>query len=217
MKRQLASLLIFTGVVAVALQAQNARRRVNHFNRSDRFHSGHTSVSINGSGSFSFNLPDGLIQQVRVLQGYAIAPVALNLDGKDKELVGLGSYLVNAVGGCNDCHTSPSYLDGGDPYKGQQPVEVNVHGYLGGGQQFGPFTSRNLTPEADADMKPAGMDWDEFLHVMRTGEDTDVQHPQFGPLLQVMPWPTYRNMTDRELRAIYEYLRAIPPVSLQAN
>ena len=31
-----------------------------------------------------------------------------------------------------------------------------------------------------------------------------------GGLLQVMPWPIYRHMSDRELRAIYEYLRAIP-------
>lgn len=29
-------------------------------------------------------------------------------------------------------------------------------------------------------------------------------------LLQVMPWPVFRHMTDREHRAIYEYLRAIP-------
>jgi hypothetical protein len=26
-----------------------------------------------------------------------------------------------------------------------------------------------------------------------------------------MPWPVYRNMTDEDLRAIYEFLRAIPP------
>jgi hypothetical protein len=25
-----------------------------------------------------------------------------------------------------------------------------------------------------------------------------------------MPWPAYREMTDRDLRAIYEYLGAIP-------
>jgi hypothetical protein len=25
-----------------------------------------------------------------------------------------------------------------------------------------------------------------------------------------MPWPVYKNMTDLDLRAIYEYLRAIP-------
>jgi hypothetical protein len=48
---------------------------------------------------------------------------------------------------------------------------------------------------------------------MRTGIDYDHAHPQMGPLLQVMPWPTYQNMTDRELRAMYEYLRAIPPAT----
>jgi hypothetical protein len=29
-------------------------------------------------------------------------------------------------------------------------------------------------------------------------------------ILQVMPWPTFQNMTDQDLRAIYEYLRAVP-------
>ena len=35
----------------------------------------------------------------RIVRGYQIAPVPLNLHGKDLELVGLGSYIVNAVGG----------------------------------------------------------------------------------------------------------------------
>jgi hypothetical protein len=34
--------------------------------------------------------------------------------------------------------------------------------------------------------------------------------PFNGKLLQVMPWPTYANMTDRDLLAIYTYLSAIP-------
>ena len=34
--------------------------------------------------------------------------------------------------------------------------------------------------------------------------------PFNGDLLQVMPWPTYANMTDRDLLAIYTYLSAIP-------
>ena len=29
-------------------------------------------------------------------------------------------------------------------------------------------------------------------------------------LLQVMPWPVYSHMRGTDLRAIYEYLRAIP-------
>jgi hypothetical protein len=47
---------------------------------------------------------------------------------------------------------------------------------------------------------------------MRHGTDFDHSHPQFGPLLQVMPWPVYVNMTEQDLRAIYEYLSVIPHV-----
>jgi hypothetical protein len=36
----------------------------------------------------------------RVRIGFEIAPVPLDLRGKNRALVGLGSYLVNATGGC---------------------------------------------------------------------------------------------------------------------
>src|SRR5690606_38167492 len=55
----------------------------------------------------------------RILRGYQISPVPLDLRGKDLELVGLGSYLVNAAGGCNDCHTNPPFAPGGDPFMGE--------------------------------------------------------------------------------------------------
>jgi hypothetical protein len=44
---------------------------------------------------------------------------------------------------------------------------------------------------------------------MRTGHDPDDPKDQ---LLQVMPWPLYQWKTDLELRAMYEYLSAIPSV-----
>lgn len=144
----------------------------------------------------------------RVKQGLAIAPVPLNLKGKSRALAGLGSYIVNAVGGCNDCHTNPNYAVGGDPFLGE-PKKVNAAGYLAGGRQFGPFTSRNLTPDK-AGRPAGGLSLSQFQQIMRTGIDLDKAHPQFGPLLQVMPWPVYQDMTDRDLRAIYEYLSAIP-------
>src|SRR5690242_12326529 len=56
----------------------------------------------------------------RIQQGFKIAPVHLDLHGKNRALVGLGSYIVNAVGGCNDCHTWPNYEKGGDPFMGEQ-------------------------------------------------------------------------------------------------
>ncbi|HWQ34814.1 MAG TPA: hypothetical protein VNQ79_18340 [Blastocatellia bacterium] len=143
-------------------------------------------------------------------KGLAIAPVPLRAGfGRTRFLVGLGSYLVNAVGGCNDCHTSPSYAPGGNPFQGQ-PEKINTQNYLAGGQRFGPFTSRNITPDPKEGNRPAGLSLNEFLETMRKGIDHDKLHPQISPLLQVMPWPVYGKMTDRDLTAIYYYLSAIP-------
>ena len=37
--------------------------------------------------------------------------------------------------------------------------------------------------------------------------------PPNTPILQVMPWPVYGHMSDRELAAIYEFLKAIPVIN----
>jgi hypothetical protein len=177
--------------------------------------------------------------QSRVERGLDIAPVPLNLQGKDRDLVGLGSYWVNAVAGCNDCHSkSPplEYAPGGNPYfKGSPPTVVNQSTYLGGGRIFSPLVpgtpsivSRNLTPDRTG--RPVGgRTFAEFAHILRTGEDLDHVHPNCsstvtsncfpalqpfnGDLLQIMPWPVYQSMRERDLRAIYEYLSAVPCVS----
>jgi hypothetical protein len=131
--------------------------------------------------------------------------IELDFRRKDRALVGLGSYLVNAVGGCNDCHTAPPFTS--DPYAFLgAPKQINLACYLAGGTAFGPFVSRDITPWEDG--KPAGLTFAQFKHVLRTGEDPD--NP--GQLLQVMPWPVYQTMTDHDLRAVYEYLTAIPAI-----
>jgi hypothetical protein len=159
----------------------------------------------------------GTREVVRIIRGFAVAPVPLNLRGKDLLLVGLGSYLVNAAGGCNDCHTSPSYESGGDPFLGQ-PKRVNADRYLAGGTPFGPPgdpntpVSRNLTPRSNG--RPANLTFQQFRQVMRTGVDLKNRLPhvpsESHDLLQVMPWPVYQDLTERDIRAMYEYLRAIP-------
>lgn len=140
----------------------------------------------------------------QVKQGFEIAPVPLHVQRMNRALVGLGSYLVNAVGGCNDCHTCPSYAAGleHNPFIGGDG-EINATNYLAGGVAFGPFISKNLTPDDQG--RPAGLTFDEFHSVLRTGIDPDT-----GELLQVMPWPLFRNMTDRDILAIYTYLSTIP-------
>jgi hypothetical protein len=50
--------------------------------------------------------------------GLRIAPLPLNLKGRNAELVGYGSYLVNAVVDCNGCHSIQKYATGGDPFPG---------------------------------------------------------------------------------------------------
>jgi hypothetical protein len=169
-------------------------------------------------------------------RGLEIAPVPLNLAGKNRELVGLGSYIVNAMAECNGCHSAgpaSEFARGGNPYfKGSQPEVLNPATYLGGGRNFGALipgtpeiVSRNLTPDRSG--RPVGgMSFPEFEAVLRTGVDQDHAHPNCsatvasncfpagapfnGELLQIMPWPAYRQMSTRQLRAIYEYLGAIP-------
>jgi hypothetical protein len=152
-------------------------------------------------------------REIRI--GYDIAPVPLSTRGKNPLLVGLGSYIVNAQAGCNDCHTHPSYAPGGDPFLGQ-PEVVNGEQYLSGGRQFGPFTSKNITPDMYG--RPGGLTYDEFKMLLRTGRDPDEVDANGHPrILQVMPWPVYAKMTDLDLRAIYEYLRAIPSLPDNPN
>jgi hypothetical protein len=192
--------------------------------------------------------PDGDESKVRI--GFEIAPVPLvHLEGKNRHLVGLGSYIVNAQSDCNGCHSrgpSTEYLGPGNPYllsppkgpfMGQQQVNQNT--YLGGGRDFGPFGSklelthlysRNLTPDKTG-RPEGGRTFEEFLTIMRTGKNydngkdsPDNVHPNCtgapdgtcllppfnGEVLQVMPWPVHQNMTEHDLRAIYEYLSVIP-------
>ena len=127
-------------------------------------------------------------------QGFAIAPVHLNLEGKNRKLVGLGSFIVNAVADCNGCHTSGgppnfNYAAGGNPYFGQKTV-VDPKVYLGGGQDFftvgtptgpsgyaGPhIISRNLTPDKTG-RPEGGRSLSQFMDILRTGIDFDKLHP----------------------------------------
>ena len=58
-------------------------------------------------------------ERERIEKGLTLSPVPLNLDGKDRDLVGLGSYIVNAQAACNDCHTNPPFAPGRRPVQGR--------------------------------------------------------------------------------------------------
>jgi hypothetical protein len=189
-------------------------------------------IALSGSSSRPAHAEAGWDSRVEI--GLEAAPFPLNTRRKNLALVGLGSYYVNVVGDCNGCHSAgppTQFAKGGNPYF-NQPKMVNPATYLGGGRNFGPLVpnsasiiSRNLTPDASG--LPIGGDtFDQFVHTIRTGLDPDNLHPPCsgapnancipapfdGNLLQVMPWPGLKNLSDHDLRAIYEYLRAIPCV-----
>ena len=94
--------------------------------------------------------------------GLQIAPVHLTFARRNRSLVGLGSYIVNAVGECNGCHSAgppTAFVPGHNPYFRlpffTPPKQVNPATYLGGGSDFGQIQpgpsphiiSRNLTPD----------------------------------------------------------------------
>jgi len=140
--------------------------------------------------------------------------------------------------GCHSAGPQTEFLPNGNPYTRQVPngpysgvTQPNSATYLGGGRDFGGFPtpasplhiiSRNLTPDASG--KPEGHTLVEFMTIMRTGVDMDQLHPNCtgaptssctpfpfdGSKLLVMRWPAFRHMTDRQLRAVYEYLSAVP-------
>jgi hypothetical protein len=147
-------------------------------------------------------------EATRIRIGFAVAPVPLSLRHKDPSLVGLGSYIVNTQAFCNDCHTNPQWADGHDPTSGQEPAQMNAAAYLAGGVNFGLVISRNITPDEHG--LPAGLTFPQFVKLMRVGLDPENLHPQLSPFLVIMPWPQFGKMTQHDLAAVYEYLRAIP-------
>lgn len=122
-------------------------------------------------------------------------------------------------------YNQATYLNGGHNFGPVGPgIVQDVNSPLYGGPGLGPnIISRNLTPDRTGNPE-GGNDLATFMTIVRTGHDFDKLHPNCGgsvtdncynfpvngALLQVMPWPVYRNMTDRQLNAIWTYLSAVP-------
>ncbi|GAB4581519.1 MAG: hypothetical protein Fur0022_42670 [Anaerolineales bacterium] len=93
-----------------------------------------------------------------------------------------GTYLGN-IAGCTGCH-GPG-LSGG-PIPGAPP-EWPI--------------AMNLTPSGEL----AGWTEADFINTIRTGTN-----PNGYQLRTEMPWQTYRNMSDDELKAIWLFLQSVP-------
>ncbi|KAA0252209.1 diheme cytochrome c-553 [Acidobacteria bacterium ACD] len=169
-----------------------------------------------------------------VTVGGALALFALTLNGEVPSAAGngnaaspaeRGAYLVKIMG-CNDCHTpwkvgpkgpepDMTRMLSGHPQDLAMPAPaVGPAPWLWAGAgtntafagPWGVSFTANLTP----DPKTGLGTWDEatFVEAIRSG-----RHEGKGrPILPPMPWTQYRNATDEDLRALFAYLRTIPPV-----
>lgn len=140
--------------------------------------------------------------------------------------VARGKYLVMA-GACHDCHTpfkmgpkgpepDMSRMLSGHPETlkmGPPPKLENGWVYAGSGTNtayvgpWGVSYAINLTPDQNTGL---GI-WteDQFVKAIKTGKHFGVSRPIQPP----MPWQSYSNMTDEDLKAIYVYLRSVPPIT----
>jgi mono/diheme cytochrome c family protein len=138
-----------------------------------------------------------------------------------------GKYLV-WTGGCNDCHTpkkmgaqgvpelDTARLLSGHPEEPKLPpppalppgpwLALFSWDLTAAAGPWGVSYAVNLTPDENTGI---GI-WTEemFVKAMRTGKHMGTSRPILPP----MPWETIKNYTDEDLKAIFAYLRSIPPV-----
>jgi hypothetical protein len=170
------------------------------------------------------NVPSLGKEGSKVERGLQISPVPVKLANLNKNMVGWGSYLVNAASACANCHTCPTFVPGSD---GGKSKRINAQNYMAGGVPFtlpasgqgpgGPeLRSVNLTPDAHG--LPGGLTFVQFKAALTEGhrtltaaytENPTPSEAYAGPI-SVMPWRIYQNLGTDDLAAIYEYLKAIP-------
>ena len=137
-----------------------------------------------------------------------------------------GQYLVT-VGGCNDCHTplimgsngpepDMKRMLSGHPQDLVVKAPASVSEPWGGAMTptltgwsgpWGVSFSANLTPDPETGVLRDFTE-QQFIQTMRTGR----HQGQGRQILPPMPWPNYGQMTEDDLKAVFAYLRQIPPV-----
>lgn len=121
----------------------------------------------------------------------ACAPqVAAPLQGE--ALVARGEYLVNNIGGCNDCHT-PMTPEGPDL----------AHALQGSTLMFAPTIPIPWAPVAPSIAGlPAGYTEAQFVTFLQTGVKPDGSHP-------LPPMPAFR-LNEEDARAMAAYIATVP-------
>lgn len=160
-------------------------------------------------------------RQDRILPRTAIAAPA---GASSQNQIDRGRYLVT-IGGCHDCHTpfkmgangpEPDMTRAlsGHPAEFALPEPKLQEPWIWAGAAtntafagpWGITYAPNLTPDSETGF---GIYTEEmFIQAMRTGKRMGAGRPIMPP----MPWPNVAQMTDDDLKAVFAYLRSIPPM-----
>jgi len=139
-----------------------------------------------------------------------------------------GRYLVDAVAGCDDCHTPKKGIGPDGPIldmtrrlsghsetdKLPPPPKPVGPWIVSGSADFtawagagGISYTANLTPDQNTGL---GI-WTEemFLRAIKQGKHMG----QSRPILPPMPVHIFKNMTDDDLKAIFAFLKTLPPIT----
>lgn len=163
---------------------------------------------------------------ILMLLALAPVPAAADLDLVPSHEVERGAYLVKVML-CNDCHTPLKHgPNGPEPDMSRElsghpeGIVISAPPSLGDGPwvwagsgtmtsfagPWGVSFTANLTPDPETGL--GRWDAETFIQALRTG-----RHEGRGrPILPPMPWPFIGKASDEDLRAIFSYLRSIPPV-----
>lgn len=141
-----------------------------------------------------------------------------------EELVARGKYLT-LIGGCNDCHSpkvmtpmgpqpDTSRLLSGHPQEMPLPPLVKTNdwvlfnptatAFIG---PWGASYAANLTPD---DTGIGNWTFEQFDRAFRQGKFKGLENSR--PLLPPMPWQMYSNMTQDDVKAVFTYLKTLPPI-----
>lgn len=112
----------------------------------------------------------------------------------DQQLIQHGAYVAR-LGDCVACHTAPK----GKPFAGGLGIESGL----------GTIFSTNITPDPEHGI--GSYTEQEFADAVRKGVRKDGAH-----LYPAMPYPSYKNISDDDMHALYVYLmKGVKPVSEQ--
>lgn len=117
-----------------------------------------------------------------------------------------GEYLVT-IAGCAECHTP---REKGEPIKGMD---------FAGGMEFKTTASNDIIRSANItqDYETGIGLWTEdvFLGKFKTYRDSSWHNKPVKPgeMTTVMPWLFFSGMKDEDLKAIFRYLKTIPPIT----